>query len=230
MTNQRTAKLSVNWSAPALFASAGLLIAFGLLATFASGAPAEWERALLLSFRDPANPARLFGPRWLPEMLRDLTSLGSTIVLGFVVLTVGSYLALARKLADLAFVLGATIGGQLLSIAAKVLVARARPDLIPGAPIVFTLSFPSGHALLSAVTYLTLGVLLAQLEPRRRLKAFYLGAAITLTFSVGVSRVALGVHWPTDVIAGWSLGGAWALLCGIVAARLRERRALEPLV
>ena len=230
MTDQIRPAMPEQDRAKAFVACGVLLLVFGFLALLARGEPGAWERALLLQFRDPANPARMLGPRWLPEMLRDITSLGSTVVLGLVVAIVASYLALGRKWADLALVLAATLGGQVVSTTAKLLVARARPDLIPGAPMVFTPSFPSGHALLSAVTYLTLGALLSQIEPRRGMKIFYIGAAVALTFVVGASRVALGVHWPTDVLAGWSVGAAWALLCGALAQRLRARRVLEPLV
>ena len=215
---------------PAWLAITGLLAAFGLLAAYAaSGQTAPFERATLLLFRDPANSAHMLGPRWLPEMLRDLTSLGSTTVLGLVVLTLATSLALARKWANVALFLAATIGGQIASSGLKHIVDRARPDLVPGAPTVFTASFPSGHALLSAVTYLTIGALLSQLEPRRSLRIFYIGVAVALTTLVGLSRVALGVHWPTDVLAGWCIGGAWALFCGLIAGYLRARRELEPL-
>jgi undecaprenyl-diphosphatase len=104
---------------------------------------------------------------------------------------------------------------------------RSRPDLVPHAVQVFSDSFPSGHATLSAVTYLTLGALLARVERPRAAKMYFLGVAITLTMIVGASRVYLGVHWPTDVLAGWCVGAAWAIVCWIVATRLQQRGKVE---
>lgn len=90
-----------------------------------------------------------------------------------------------------------------------------------------TWSFPSGHATMSAVTYLTLGALLARMQPHPALKAYLLSIAVSLTLLVGMSRVYLGVHWPTDVLAGWCLGSAWALGWWLVAVRLQRRGRVE---
>lgn len=83
-------------------------------------------------------------------------------------------------------------------------------------------SFPSGHSKLSAVTYLTLGGLLARMHPQPWVKTYLLLLATLLTFLVGVSRVYPGVHWPTDVLAGWAAGAAWALLCWLFAGWLQQ--------
>jgi undecaprenyl-diphosphatase len=98
---------------------------------------------------------------------------------------------------------------------------------VPHGAIVYTASFPSGHAMLAAVVYLTLGALLARVQPRLVLKLYLLGLAILLTIAVGVSRVYLGVHWPTDVLAGWTLGAAWALFCWAAALWLQRRGQVE---
>ncbi|HKH34153.1 MAG TPA: phosphatase PAP2 family protein, partial [Beijerinckiaceae bacterium] len=118
-------------------------------------------------------------------------------------------------------------GGMLMSTLLKLGFARPRPDLVPHGARVYTASFPSGHAMLSAVTYLTLGALLARVQPRRRIKAFFLGLAILLTIVIGMSRVYLGVHWPSDVLAGWCGGAAWAALCWFVALQLQRRGDVE---
>jgi undecaprenyl-diphosphatase len=197
---------------------AALTLVFGVIAEEAvEGDTNAFDRRGLLLFRSAANPGQLLGPAWLAEGFRDLTSLGSVVVLSIIVITVLGYLALTRNRFAFISILGSVLIGQVLSTGLKDLFERARPDLIPGAPHVFTSSFPSGHATLSAVTYLTLAAMLARLEPRRAVKVFLMAVAFMLTALVGVSRVALGVHWPTDVLAGWCVGSAWALLCMKIA-------------
>jgi undecaprenyl-diphosphatase len=88
-------------------------------------------------------------------------------------------------------------------------------------------SFPSGHSMLSAVIYPTLGTLLARLVPRKRLKIYFMLVALTLSFLIGISRIYLRVHYPTDVLAGWAAGLAWAAFCWTIAKYLQRRGALE---
>lgn len=171
------------------------------------------DRALLQSLRNPADPADPLGPNWLETGFADLTALGSTTVLGLMTLVVVGYLLIRRSRAAALTVALSVIGGTVLSFGLKLVFERPRPDLVAHLVEVQTASFPSAHAMLSATTYLTLGALLARFEDRRRLKGYVLGVAIGLTFLVGVSRIYLGVHWPTDVIAGWCAGAAWAVAC-----------------
>jgi undecaprenyl-diphosphatase len=131
---------------------------------------------------------------------------------------------IVRKPAAALFVFVSVAGGQLLSSVLKLGVDRPRPELVSHLADVHTLSFPSGHAMMSAVTYLTLGALLARIMPNTALRIYVLGVAILATFLVGASRVYLGVHWPSDVLAGWCAGAAWAMLCWLIA-RLMLRRA-----
>jgi undecaprenyl-diphosphatase len=208
----------------ALLLVAGLVLSFGWLAEeMGEGDTLAFDHRVLLLFRVPGDPARLLGPAWMAEMMRDLTSLGSTVVLTLLLLLVLGYLAIARNRAAMLLMLASVAGGQLLSTLFKLGFNRPRPDLIPQTPEVFTTSFPSGHAMLSAVTYLTLAALLTRLDTRRSVKHYFMGVGILLTLLVGISRVALGVHWPTDVLAGWCLGAAWAITCATIAGRLGRR-------
>jgi undecaprenyl-diphosphatase len=125
------------------------------------------------------------------------------------------------------FLLVAVGGGMLLSAGLKMGFERARPDLVPHHTRVYTASFPSGHAMLSAVVYLTLAALLARVQSERRVKTMIIVLAVLLTLLVGMSRVYLGVHWPTDVLAGWCGGAAWASLCWFVALQLQRRGRVE---
>jgi undecaprenyl-diphosphatase len=197
--------------------AAALLGAFGLVADeVVEGDALDFDRSILLALRVPGNPSDPVGPPWLEEAARDITSLGSFSVLAILVVTIVIYLWLVGKARTAWYLVVAVAGGITISSVLKVLFDRPRPDLV-GVARVFTASFPSGHATLSAVVYLTLGALLAESASNGRLKIFYLASAALLAFIVGVSRVYLGVHYPTDVLAGWSIGGAWAVLCVTVA-------------
>lgn len=184
------------------------------------------ERALEL-LRDPADPARPVGPAWLEGSAAEITALGGTTTLTLTTIFVLGYLLLQRKFHATLFVLVAVVGGQIVSTALKHSFARPRPGVVPHLTHFTSPSFPSGHAMLSAVVYLTLGVLLAQIESRWRLRVYFFTLAVILTFLIGLSRVYLGVHYPTDVLAGWTAGLTWALLSWLAARWLQRRGRIE---
>lgn len=173
------------------------------------GETRAFDTAVLLAFHDQDEP---IGPKWVQEMGRDFTALGGVAVLTLLTLSVAGFLLLQGNLRLALLVLGAVGSGLLISSLLKLGIGRPRPDLVAHGSYVYTHSFPSGHAMQSAVTYLSMGILLARAQTLRRLKVYLMLIAILITFLVGVSRVYLGVHWPTDVLAGWTAGGAWGLL------------------
>jgi undecaprenyl-diphosphatase len=212
-----------------LFLAAGGLWAFvNLAGEVREGETERFDRAVMLALRDPANLSDPLGPRWLEEMVRDVTALGGTLVLNFVTIAVIGFLLLTRRRGAALLVAVSVGGGTFIGVLLKFFFQRARPDLVPHGAEVYTASFPSNHAMLSAVTYLTLGALLARLQVSRAAKAYFLGLAVLLTVMIGASRVYLGVHWPTDVLAGWSIGAAWAMGVWLVALWLQRRGAVEP--
>ncbi len=184
----------------------------------------EWAVHSLRRADDLAVP---IGPTWLHEIGRDMTALGGIAVLSLMTAGVAGYLAISRKYNAMWLVLASTTGAVVLSLALKQLFDRPRPSIVPHLSIVHTSSFPSGHSMLSAAVYLTLGTLLTRLVPQRALKLYFLGIAFVLTFLVGISRVYMGVHYPTDVLAGWTAGMAWALLCWTAARMLQQRGKVE---
>ena len=207
---------------------AGLILTFGSIAEeVMEGDTHKLDMAILMAFRTPGDPANLIGPPWFEEMTRDLTALGSYAFIIIVVTSALGYLLLLRKYALSAVMLLAVIGGMLISNVLKHGFDRPRPDLEHAAQV-FTPSFPSGHATLSAVTFLTLGGLLTRANLDWRVKIYFLAIAVVLTLVVGISRVYLGVHYPSDVIAGWCIGTAWALLCWAGALWLQSRGKVEP--
>jgi undecaprenyl-diphosphatase len=192
------------------------------------GTTRDLDRDLLLLLRAPGDPATPIGPTWVQEIMRDLTALGGTAILTLATFAVAGFFLLRGKRASALYLLFAVGGGLLLSTLAKEFFARPRPDLVPHGSFVHTASFPSGHSMLAAVTYLTLGVLVARTLPQRRLKIYVLALAALVTGLVGISRVYLGVHWPSDVLAGWLAGVAWACLCMLGARWLARRGEVEP--
>lgn len=181
------------------------------------------DRALILALRSADDPSDPLGPPWFEEMMRDFTALGGMAVLTFMALAAAGYLLLVRKRRTALLLLLSCTGGIVLSSLLKLGFDRPRPDLVSHGSVVYTASFPSGHSMMAATVYLTLGALLASVEPDYRTKIFLLSVALVLTVLVGVSRVYLGVHWPTDVLAGWMAGAAWALLLWAVALVLERR-------
>ena len=191
------------------------------------GGTKAFDRRMVVAMRNPEDLSDPVGPKWLEEMGRDLTALGGVGVLSLLSLASAGFLVLDGKRRSAVFLLGAVAGGLILSFALKSGFDRPRPDLVPHGAYVYTTSFPSGHAMMSAVTFLTLGSVLAQSQRRRRLKVYLILLALLITLAVGVSRVYLGVHWPTDVLAGWAVGAGWALFCWLIARWLQKRGAVE---
>lgn len=187
----------------------------------------RFDRWVLLALRAKGDLTDPIGPRWFEEMARDITALGGSAVLLLLTAAIVGFLLLRRERRTAVFILLTVIGAELVSTVLKLGFERPRPTLVPHAVYVYTSSFPSGHAMLSAAVYLTLGALLAHLQERAVIKAYLLIWAVGITILVGLSRVYLGVHWPTDVLGGWAAGAAWAALWWL-GARAMERRRTKP--
>lgn len=210
---------------------AGLVCAVWALAALIDevieGATSDIDRDILLALRTEGDLSDPIGPGWVEEMGRDLTALGGVAVLTLATASVALYFLMRHRTSSMLFLLSAVGGGIAISSIAKDVFDRPRPELVPYGSYVHTASFPSGHSMMAAVAYLSLGVLIARVQPSRRLKAFIILIAVMLTVLVGISRVYLGVHWPTDVLAGWLAGAAWAAICFAVAQYLGRRGNIE---
>lgn len=165
--------------------------------------------------------------RFAQEGGRDLTALGGTTVITLMVSGVAIFLMLRRQWKSTAFVLAAVLGGLLLSLILKEFYDRSRPDIYAHHSWTSTSSFPSGHSANAAVTYLTMAILLSKLVESTKMKAYILTGGLLIPVLVGLSRIFVGVHWPTDVLAGWLIGLAWGLFVYSAATYLQEHGAIE---
>lgn len=187
------------------------------------GDTAAVDRHILLLFRNPGDPMDPIGSRSVEEAMRDITALGGFTLLTLItVVTVLAFL-FHRKWLHAAVMLGAVLFSELVTDLAKTFYDRPRPDLVPHGSYVYSASFPSGHSMHAAAVYLTLALLISSLETRRSTKALTFVIAILMVVCVGVSRVYLGVHWPTDVLGGWALGSAVALAAWAVLLQVGGR-------
>ena len=203
----------------------GLFVLQRLTSEVLEGETLRFDETILLALRRPGELGVPIGPGWLTHAVGDITSLGGITVLSLMTALVTVYLLLDRRWPIAIFVFSSVLSGWLASTLLKILVARPRPDIVPHLVEVSDLSFPSGHAMVSAVTYLTLGALLARTQRYRSTRIFVMGAGVFLAVIVGLSRIYLGVHYPTDVFAGWCAGALWALGCWLISKRFVPSRA-----
>jgi undecaprenyl-diphosphatase len=206
----------------------GILIFVSISDLVLEGDLHETEVRWMKDLRSPTDLARPIGPAWLENVNREVTVLGGGVVLTLITLVVAGYLLIERWYASTLFLLVAVAGGMLLTNVLKGFFDRDRPTVVPHLADSLLQSYPSGHSMMSSVVYLTLAVLLARAMERRRVKVYCVTVALLLSLIVGASRVYLGVHYPTDVIAGWAGGIAWALLCWLAAYWLEKRGKVEP--
>lgn len=183
----------------------------------------EFDQQILLWMRTTGDPTDPIGPSWFEEMARDVTALGSVVSLMIFTATMSGYLYFSRQPWIALFVVLAALSGTAVSTVMKSGFDRPRPELVPHETRIYTRSFPSGHSSMSSLVYLTLGALMARAERHRRTKVFLLAVPVILLLIVGMSRVYLGVHWPTDVLAGWAFGVSWAAAAWLVFRYLERR-------
>lgn len=186
------------------------------------------DEQILMSMRTAGDPADPIGPSWLEEAARDITALGSVAALTIFTVAMAGYMYFAKQPWIALFVVIAVLGGTAVSSVMKSGFNRPRPELVPHKTRIYTKSFPSGHSSMSSLVYLTLGAVMSRAEKRRKAKAFLLVVVVFLFLIVGASRVYLGVHWPTDVLAGWAFGVSWAASAWLVF-RFLERRYHLPI-
>jgi undecaprenyl-diphosphatase len=216
----------LSWLLVGLAACICFLVFWALASEVAEGDTQAFDLKVVQALRSSSDPSRPIGPPWLEWSVVDVTALGGPTVLGLVLIAVVGFLLLQTRYHTALFVTATAVGGELLSYILKHAFNRPRPTVVPNLRIMSP-SFPSGHAMESAIVYLTLGAVLMRVAERRLTKVYCLGMAILLTTLVGISRVYLGVHYPTDVVAGWVVGLLWASACWLVAQRFERPTGIK---
>ena len=222
---RRSGRLELAILLAILGAVAALWTFVALAEEIVEGDTFKFDEHLLLASRRPDNLSVPVGPAWTLQVARDVTAFGGPVGLGLVTLILAGYLALERRFGLLTFVLASTVSGTVLALFLKEMFHRPRPQLVPYLTDISTASFPSGHSMLSSVAYLTMAALLARASSALHTKIYFLAVAVALIGLIGCSRVYLGVHYPTDVLAGWCVGSAWAIACCLVAHVVARGRA-----
>ncbi|HEX8231978.1 MAG TPA: phosphatase PAP2 family protein [Caulobacteraceae bacterium] len=225
------ARREVGATAALLVLAGGVWLFTGIAGEMAEGETHAADFAVLNTLREHGRPDDALGPHWVQTAATDLTSLGSTTVLTLIVILVAGLFLVLRRPSGALILLLAAGGGSLISEGLKAVFGRERPPMAYHAVQTLNTSFPSGHATLSAVVFLTLGTVAARLVKRRREKVYVMAASVLIALLVGVTRVYLGVHWASDVLAGWCVGAAWAMACWLMAwgwQRLRRPGATAP--
>jgi undecaprenyl-diphosphatase len=215
----RLERHELNWLFVGLGACILIFVFINLTGQVLEGDTLAFDTKIMRSLRSADDPGKPIGPPWMENALEDLTAIGGSTVLGLVVLAVVGFMVLQTRYRTALFVFLTAVSGELLNSGLKQLFNRPRPSIIPHLRDAFTTSFPSGHAMESAIVYLTLGAILMRVAETRLTKLYVLTVAMFLTFLVGASRVFLGVHYPTDVIGGWIIGFMWASVCWLVSQR-----------
>ena len=195
-----------------IFISLGLFGFIKLTEEVVEGETSGFDQRVLLWFRNSADLSEPIGPAWLEVIVRDITAIGGLLILGLLTIAACGYLWLTQRHKLALFVAVSIPAGSLLNAVLKDFFSRPRPDIVPHATDAALSSFPSGHAMMSAAVFLTLGALLSLSTENKRIKIYILSWSVFLTIIVGISRLYLGVHWPTDIIAGWIAGATWAML------------------
>ena len=202
-----------------------LVLTFILIGNAVGGGIDQLDKNILLAMRDaPDDP---WGPHWFEAGMQHLSALGSIAVTGLVAIIAVLFLLVGRKPRLALLVVMCAVGTLIAMAVLKGLYDRPRPTVVTHVESIKSLSFPSGHSMIAAALYLTLAVLVARAMPDRRLRRFTVAIGATIAMLVGVTRMYLGVHYPSDVLGGWTVGVTWALVCGVVARRLEKSGTVE---
>jgi undecaprenyl-diphosphatase len=199
--------------------ASALWVFFALGAEVGEGDTGAFDRQLITLLRSSGNGGEPIGPAWFKDSMRDVTALGGFTFLMLMTIVVVLALLFHRKRREAIILATTAISAQTSIEILKILYDRPRPALLMPQIHALTKSFPSGHTTESTAIFLTVATVIASLETKHHPKILAYIVATFAIFAVGVSRVYLGMHWPTDVLGGWVLGATWAMAAWIILRR-----------
>lgn len=205
----------------------GIFIFFDIAHEMAEGELRHIDHRIFLLFRNPADISDPLGPDWLSEAALEVTAIGGYPLITLTVGIVTGLLLVLKRYGPALYTVLSIGTGALLSQALKGYYDRPRPDIVKHLDVVHTASFPSGHALITTLAYLTLAALVIRFVDDWRARVYVVAVAVFIALIVGLSRIYLGVHWPTDVAAGWAIGAAWAGLTWLAVSALQFYRGKQ---
>ncbi|MFL5386380.1 MAG: phosphatase PAP2 family protein [Longimicrobiaceae bacterium] len=199
------------------------VVFFAMLANVVmAGGTQEFDDAVLLWMNQHASPE-------LTDVALNVSALGAGMTVWLMVIVASVFLWSTRHRWSVGLLWVSILGSGLINSSMKLFFERPRPQLFPWrAPYAGLSSFPSGHSMTAMVCYATLAYLVTRLEATRFLRRFTFAVAALLIVLIGLSRMYLGVHYPTDVLAGFTMGLAWAAFCALGLEALRYFRHRKP--
>jgi undecaprenyl-diphosphatase len=189
----------------------------------ASGVTQSLDESVIVALRIPGHPEDPRGKPWMEHLARDITSFGAATPLVILTFALGCFCFMVNRRADGVQLVVTVVTGMGFYTLVKYAVGRPRPELVSHLVYSTTSSFPSGHAMASALFYLTLTSIGLGRTAHGMGRLYAWLCVILWIAAIGFSRVYLGVHWPTDVIAGWAAGTAWFLACRIILQMFGSR-------
>ena len=196
------------------------LLGFAAIAYLVStDATTAFDLSVMSHFIERGETVSPLGPPWVEEIFLELTALGGGTVLTLVALLVLTGLFITRQRGAGLTLMATLFSGTIIPYGLKFLFDRPRPDLVAHLDRTFTASFPSAHATVSMIYWISIATIIARFIDHAILRRFIYYSAFSLVILIGLSRIYLGVHWPSDVVAGWLLGLAWAAFCWLLANR-----------
>lgn len=207
-----------------LFVAFALYMFIEISSEMAEGELTSIDNIILQALRNPQNPKELLGPKALLGFMQAVSYLGGVYALSAVSAATALMFALRKRFRTcLLFIMSVTSGSAIM-VLLKYFFDRPRPDVVPHLGEFSLGSYPSGHSMVSAIVYLTIGALLARSTKSLKLRTIYALLAGLLVFLIGISRAFLGVHYPSDILAGWCAGVVWAAASYLLARFLLRKK------
>lgn len=207
---------------PEIIFVSSLILFLILTAAVSFNLTLSFDKTVLLSLRNKNNLSVPLFNTWLLPLMRGITFLGNSDSVTVITFLLAVYLIVKKEFGLLGIILAAIISGSLIDLFLKWYFARNRPEIVPHLVTAYYYSFPSGHAFISAVLYPAVAIIFIRITDNITVKTYITVITVLLVLLIGFSRIYLGVHFPSDVIAGWLIGLCWSSWLWILAKKMTK--------